>query len=473
MNLQEFQINAHKFIDWIVNYYEEIEKYPVKSQVQPGDILKSLPDNAPLNGEDIDEIFNDFCKIIIPGITHWQSPNFFAYFPANSSFPSLLAEMLTAAMGAQCMKWETSPAAAELEERVMCWVRDIIGLPDYFSGVIQDTASTSTLAAIICAREKYSNYEINENGVQDIHELKLYCSSEAHSSIEKAVKIAGLGRKCLSKIEVNNEFGIKTYELEKSIKKDISNGKRPFCVVAALGTTGSAAVDNILEIGKICKKYNLWLHIDAAYVGSILLLQEYRFLIEGIEYADSFVFNAHKWLFTNFDCSLFFVRDKENLIKTFEILLPEYLKTIPDNIVNNYCDWGIPLGRRFRALKLWFVLRSFGVTGLQGKLKYHISLGKMFKELVLNDNDFELLAPVIFNVICFRYNPSNQISEEELNRINKELLYKINKTGKIYMTHTKLNGKYTLRFVIAQTNVQESNVLNAWKLVKEIALTII
>jgi len=473
MDLQEFQINAHKFIDWIVKYYEEIEKYPVKSKVQPGDILKSLPDNAPLNGEDIDEIFNDFCKIIIPGITHWQSPNFFAYFPANSSYPSLLAEMLTAALGAQCMKWETSPAAAELEEKVLCWVRDIIGLPDYFSGVIQDTASTSTLAAIICAREKYSNYEINENGVQDVHDLKLYCSTEAHSSIEKAVKIAGLGRKCLSKIEVNNEFSIKINELEKSIIKDISNGKRPFCLVAALGTTGSAAVDNILEIGKICKKYNLWLHIDAAYIGSVLLLQEYRYLIKGIEYADSFVFNAHKWLFTNFDCSLFFVKDKVNLISTFEILLPEYLKTNPDNIVNNYCDWGIPLGRRFRALKLWFILRNYGVKGLQEKLKYHISLGKMFKELVLNDNDFELLAPAIFNVTCFRYNPNNQISKEELNRINKELLFKINKTGKIYMTHTKLNGNFTLRFVIAQTNVQERNVINAWKLIKEIILTLI
>jgi aromatic-L-amino-acid decarboxylase len=468
MDIEEFQKEAHKIVDWIVEYYKDIEKYPVKSQVLPGFIFNQLPDDPPLKADIIENIFDDFQKIIIPGISHWQSPNFFAYFPANSSYPSLLAEMLTAALGAQCMKWETSPAAAELEEKVLNWLRDMIGLPKYFTGVIQDTASTSTLAAIICARENFTHFKINNDGFDNYKFLRVYCSTETHSSIEKAVKIAGIGKKNLVKIEIDSEFRMKPEALDEAIKKDISGGYKPLCVIATLGTTGSTSVDPIKEIGEICKKYKLWLHIDAAYAGSALILPEYRKLIEGIENADSFVFNAHKWLFTNFDCSLYFVKDKDALIRTFEIN-PEYLKTKSDKLVNNYCDWGIPLGRRFRALKLWFVIRSFGVEGLMKKLRYHIALANMFKEIILKDKEFEIIAPVTFNLICFRFKPKGIGDEENLNKLNEELLNSINKTGRIYISHTKLNGKYTLRFVIAQTNVTEKNVSDAWDLIKNIS----
>lgn len=465
-NPDEFKKYAYEFIDWIVDYYKNIEDYPVKSQVKPKEILDKLPDSPPEYSESIEKIFSDFKEIILPGITHWQNPNFHAYFPANSSFPSLLAEMLMSALGVQGMKWETSPAATELEEKVMNWLKEMLGLPSNFSGVIQDTASTSTLASIICAREKYSDFKINQNGFKNFENLRVYCSTETHSSIEKAVKIAGVGKENLVKVDVDNEFKMKTDELENSIKKDIEKGFKPFCVIAALGTTGSTAVDPLEKISVICRKYNLWLHVDAAYSGSALILPEYKWMLNGIEQADSFVFNPHKWLFTNFDCSAYFVKEKEYLIRTFEIL-PEYLKTLSDNKVNNYCDWGIPLGRRFRALKLWFVIRNFGVNGLQEKLRYQISLAKSLESKIRKEKKFEILAPVNFNLICFRFKPSGVNSEERLNEINEKLLQKINSTGKIYLSHTKLNGKYTLRMVIGQTNVNEKHIEKAWNLIKE------
>lgn len=469
-NLEEFRKNAYDFIDWIVEYLRDVEKYPVKSQVKPKEIFNKLPTKAPETSESIEKIFNDFREIILPGITHWQSPNFYAYFPSNSSNPSLLAEMLMSALGVQNMKWETSPAATELEELVMNWLKQMTGLPDSFAGVIQDTASTSTLAALITAREKYSDFKINQYGFVNFENLRVYCSSEAHSSIEKAVKIAGIGRNNLVKIKVDADFKMIPSELENAIKFDLEKGFKPICVVAALGTTGSTAVDPLYEISAICQKYNLWLHVDAAYAGSALILPEYRWMIKGVERADSFVFNPHKWLFTNFDCSAYFVKDKETLIRTFEIL-PEYLKTLSDNKVNNYCDWGIPLGRRFRALKLWFVIRNYGVKGLQEKLRYQISIAQKLENEIEQENDFEILATVTLNVICFRYKPEGK-SDEELNSINENLLHTVNSTGKIYFTHTKLNGKYTLRLVIGQTNVTEKHINNAWKLIKETARTL-
>jgi aromatic-L-amino-acid decarboxylase len=468
MDIDEFKKSAHEFIDWIVEYYKNIETYPVKSQVKPHEIFNKLPDNPPMQAENIEKIFSDFQNIIIPGITHWQSPNFFAYFPANSSYPSLLAEMLTQAIGAQCMKWETSPSAAELEEKVMNWMRGMIGLPDFFTGVIQDTASTSTLTAILSAREKFSNYKINQSGFKDFINLRVYCSTETHSSIEKAVKIAGIGKDNLVKIDVDDDYKMNVTQLKYYIEKDLQKDYKPMCVVVALGTTGSTAIDPLKEIAELCKKYNIWLHVDAAFAGSALLLPEYRWMIEGIEQVDSFVFNPHKWLFTNFDCSAYFVRDKNALINSFEIL-PEYLKTRPDKEVNNYCDWGIPLGRRFRALKLWFVIRSFGVNGLQEKLRYHISLAKELEEKIRNEKDFEILAPRTLNLICFRYKPEGINSPTEHDKLNEKLLHKINDTGKIYISHTKLNGTYTLRFVIAQTNVTREHVTNAWELIKNVS----
>jgi len=468
MQVNEFRTYAHQFVDWMADYIENIEQYPVKSQVNPRQIFNQLPDNPPETGESMADIMDDFRQVILPGITHWQSPNFFAYFPANSSYPSVLAEMLTATLGTQCMIWETSPAAAELEEKMMNWLIKMLGLPDHLEGVIQDTASTATLAAILTAREKYSNYRINQSGFTGNSRLKVYCSSETHSSIEKAVKIAGFGRKNLVKIEVDSEFKMQADQLAEKIKKDIDEGNKPVCVVATMGTTSTTAIDPLREIGEVCKKYDIWLHVDAAYAGTALILPEYRWMLEGIENADSFVFNPHKWMFTNFDCSAYFVKDKKALIKTFEIL-PEYLKTRSRGGVNDYRDWGIPLGRRFRALKLWFVIRSFGISGLQEKIRYHVSLAQKLHKIIENDTSFEIMAPVPLNTVCFRYRPQQIKNREEINRLNEILLTQINKTGKLYLTHTKLHGNYVIRMVTAQTNVQESHILRAWDIIKKTA----
>jgi aromatic-L-amino-acid decarboxylase len=465
-DLNEFRKYGHQFIDWIAGYYENIEQYPVKSLVQPGDIFNQFPIDPPLNGESMDDIFSDFQQIILPGITHWQNPNFFAYFPANSSLPSLLAEMLTSALGAQCMKWDTSPAAAELEEKVMIWLRNMIGLPENFQGVIQDTASTATLCAILSAREKSTGFNVNEAGLDNQSPMRIYCSSEAHSSVERAVKIAGLGRQNLVKIEVDEQFRLQPEMLEKAIVSDLESNKKPLCVVATIGTTGSTAIDPLKEIAAICKKYKIWLHVDAAYAGSALILPEYRWMIDGIEHVDSFVFNPHKWLFTNFDCSAYFVKDKNILINTFAIL-PEYLRTQHQGKVNDYCDWGIQLGRRFRALKLWFVIRNFGIKGLQDKIRLHLSLAQEFAKNVSNDENFEILTPLTLNLVCFRFKPCEISDTNVLNELNEKLLHSINRTGKMYMTHTKLNGLFTLRLVIAQTNVEKKHVDEAWKIIKE------
>jgi aromatic-L-amino-acid decarboxylase len=471
INLDEFKIQAHKFVDWIADYYKNIEKYSVKPNIEPYQIYKKLPVKPPENGEPVEIIFKEFKEIILPGMTHWQSPNFFAYFPANSSFPSLLAEMLTAALGAQCMKWETSPAATELEETVLNWLRTMIGLPDNFHGVIQDTASTSTLCALLTSREKITDYRINNEGFKETDIYRVYCSSEAHSSVEKAVKIAGLGNRNLVKIDTDKEFCLKPSLLQKMIKEDLEKGKKPLCVVATMGTTSSTAVDPVKEIGDICKKYDVWLHIDAAHVGSALILPEYRTILKGIEQADSFVFNPHKWLFTNFDCSAYFVKDRNALVNTFQIL-PEYLKTGHQGRVNDYCDWGIQLGRRFRALKLWFVIRNFGIKGLQDKLRKHISLARYIEAKIRSDSNFELVAPVNFNLICFRFKPGKTTDNDKLNELNEKLLQQINDTGKIYLSHTRLKGVYTLRMVIGQTNVEQRHVDQAWEIIKERAYSL-
>jgi aromatic-L-amino-acid/L-tryptophan decarboxylase len=468
MNNSEFREWAHRLADNMADYYENIETYPVKSNVKPGEILAQLPSAPPAESEAMSQIMSDFERIIMPGITHWQSPNFFAYFPANGSYPSILAEMLTASLGAQCMVWDTSPAAAELEEMMMNWLKSMTGLPSGWHGVIQDTASTSTLVALLCAREKYSDFTINETGFNDINKLRVYCSSEAHSSVEKAVKIAGIGRKNLVKVATDVQYRMDTALLRKAIADDIAAGFTPLCVVAALGTTGCTSVDPLNEIASVCEEFNLWLHVDAAYAGTALLLPEYRWMIEGIEKADSFVFNPHKWMFTNFDCSAYFVKDKETLIRTFEIL-PEYLKTGNRGLVNDYRDWGIQLGRRFRALKLWFVIRSFGVTQLQEMIREHIRIARWLEKQVIENRDFEIMAPVPLSLVCFRYRPSCIIGTENLNHLNEEFLRKLNATGKIFLTHTKLKGQYTLRMSIGGTHTTQKHVEQAWELIKELA----
>jgi aromatic-L-amino-acid decarboxylase len=464
MTHSDFRNHAHKVVDWIADYLQDIEKFPVKSQAHPKEIYNQLPDSAPEQGESMDKIMQDFQNIILAGITHWQSPNFFAYFPANSSYPSVLAEMLTAALGTQCMIWETSPAAAELEEKVMNWLKRMLNLPENWHGVIQDTASSSTLCAMLSAREKYSNFDINKSGFTGNEKFRIYGSSETHSSIDKGVKIAGFGLDNLVKVQVDENQAMQPDTLKSAIKNDIKNGYKPLCVIATLGTTGTTAIDPIKQIGVICKEFNLWLHVDAAFAGSALILPEYQWMANGLDMADSFVFNPHKWLFTNFDCSAYFIKDKNILINTFTIL-PEYLKTKTTGKVNDYRDWGIALGRRFRALKLWFVIRDFGVQGLQERLRYHIQLAKNLEEKIKTHKDFELMTKRNINMLCFRYHPKNISIEKKLNQLNEQLLHSLNQTGKIFLTHTKINDRYTLRLVIGQTNVTESNVNKAWQLI--------
>jgi aromatic-L-amino-acid decarboxylase len=468
MDLTEFRANAHTLVDWMADYLEQIEHYPVRSPAQPRDIFRQLPPHPPEQGEPFANIFHDFSEIILPGMTHWQSPSFFAYFPANSSPASILAEMLTATMGAQCMSWITSPAATELEERMMQWLQELIGLPEGFTGVLQDTASIATLCSVLTAREARSSYVINQIGFTSSMKFTLYASSEAHSSVEKAIKIAGFGRESLRKIPVDENYAMIPSELERTILDDINKGFTPLGVVAAVGTTGSTAIDPLRPIGELCRKHSLWLHVDAAFAGSALALPETRWMIDGIEFADTFVFNPHKWLFTNFDCSAYFVRDVRALVRTFEIL-PEYLKTPEGEQVNNYRDWGIQLGRRFRALKLWFVIRSFGVEGLREKLRYHLTLTGAQVSRIRQSADFELLAPVPLNTICFRYHPPGVDAQEVLNGLNADILERVNQSGKAFLTHTKLSGSFAIRMVIGQTSVQEHHVLATWDLLQQAA----
>jgi len=465
MNNQEFRNHAHQLVDWMADYMENLGELPVKPDMKPGDIKNQLPASAPLHGEDFGHIFKDFKNIILPGMTHWQHPQFFAYFPTGGSEPSLLAEMLATTMGAQCMIWLTSPAAEELEERMMEWLRDALGLPPAFTGVIQDSSSSSTLVSILTAREQHSDYAINQQGFSGAEKFRVYTSSQAHSSVDKAVKIAGIGIENLIKIEVDDAFAMIPAQLEAAIQEDIRRGFKPLCVVSTIGTTSSTAIDPIGAIGLICKKYNCWHHIDASYTGTALLLPEMRWMIAGIENVDSFVFNPHKWMFTHFDCSAYFVKDKKALVDTFSIL-PEYLKTPEDKLVNNYRDWGIPLGRRFRALKLWFVMRSYGLEGMQEIIRRHIEYGQWLRAEIAATTGFEIVAPVPLNLVCFRLKPQGIEDEETLENLNKTLLNNLNNSGKILLTQTKLGGKYVLRFVAGQMHVQKQDVAKGWTLIR-------
>ena len=468
MDTTDFRKHAHDIVDWMADYLDGVERYAVRSPVRPRDILNQIPLHPPQEGEPFSHIFNDFDKIIVPGMTHWQSPGFFGYFPANNSRPSILAEMLTATLGAQCMSWITSPAATELEERMMQWLREMIGLPKNFTGVIQDTASTATLCSILTAREVMSKFTVNQMGFSPSMRFSLYASSEAHSSVEKAIKIAGFGRESLRKIQVDENFALIPAELERTILLDLDHGYTPLCVIAAVGTTGSTAIDPLRSIGEICQRHHVWLHVDAAFAGSALVVPEARWMIDGIELADTFVFNPHKWLLTNFDCSAYFVKDVEALVRTFEIL-PEYPKTSESERVNNYRDWGIQLGRRFRALKLWFVIRSYGVDGLQEIIRHHLSLTAAQVGRLRSSQDFEILAPVPLNTICFRYHPTGVDNLETLNHINADVMEHVNRSGKAFLTHTKLNRAFSIRMVIGQTSVQDEHVAATWQLLQEAA----
>ena len=462
MSIKEFKENGYKVIDWIADYYENIESYPVLSNIKPGELRKNLPKSPPQNGENFNNILSDMNDKIIPGITHWQSPNFFAYFPCNSTGPAILGDLLSSGLGVQGMLWASSPACTELESHVLDWLVDMLRLPKKFKsttsggGVIQDTASSATLCALIAAREKISNGKINESGFDD--SMRVYTSIEAHSSIEKAVKIAGIGSKNLRLIEVDQNFAMDPIKLREAINNDINKGKTPAFVCATIGTTSSTAIDPLKEIGKICDEFGIWLHVDAAMAGSASICPEYQFINDGIEYADSYCFNPHKFLLTNFDCSCLYISDKEALIKSLTIN-PEYLKTEVSDLdtVFDYRDWQVPLGRRFRALKLWSVIRYYGISGIQSHIRGHIKAAKILSDLIMHDNRFEIMAPTVLNLVCFRYKASDQF--------NTLLLNKLNKSGALYLVHTKLNNKYTIRFSIGQTNTTEEHVVNAWKFI--------
>lgn len=466
MTKKEFLKYGGELIGWIADYLDDNSQFDVKPKLSPGDVKNRLQALPPDEAENFGHSIRDFENIIAPNLTHWQSPNFHAYFNSNTSYEAVLGEMLAAGLNVNVFSWQTAPAATELEEVVMGWLRRMIGLPDSFEGVIQDTASSASLVSFLTAREKYSDYMINESGFGDFTGFRIYCSEEAHSSIEKGVKIAGFGKNNLVKIKTDDNFAMNSASLREEIQKDIAAGLKPLCVVSTIGTTGSTAVDPVKEIGEICRGFNLWHHVDAAHAGTAMLLPEYRYLLKGIEYVDTFVFNPHKWMFTNFDFSAYFVRDKEALIRTFEIM-PEYLKTSVDNRVNNYRDWGIPLGRRFRALKMWFVIRSMGVKGLQDKIRGHIELARELKQKIESHKRLELLAPMEFNTICFRFVPDKSAGEEETDNANIKLLKKLNDTGEVFLSHTRLKGKYTIRIVIGQTNTSREHTEKLWKLIKK------
>ncbi len=467
MDTEEFRRHAHAFVDWMADYLRDVERYPVRAQVKPGEIAAGLALAPPQDGEPMEAIFADFRQRVLPGITHWQHPSFFAYFPANSSPPSLLAEMLTATLGAQCMLWQTSPAATEMETRVLDWLRQMTGLPEGFTGVIQDSASSAILCAILTARERATGWRVNEEGLGAVEPLAVYCSTETHSATEKDAKVAGIGRRNVRKIAVDERFAMRPEALDAAISADLAAGTRPICVIASLGTTGVGAMDPLRPIGEICRRNRVWLHVDAAWAGSALVLPEHRDMLDGIEHVDSFVFNPHKWMFTNFDCSAHFVRDPEALIRTLEIL-PEFLKTRERSRVIDYRDWGVPLGRRFRALKLWFVLRAYGVRGIQDQIRAHVDLARELERSIAAAPDFELLAPRSLALLNFRYRPA-VVPPEGLDALNARLLETLNDSGALYLTQNRVAGAFALRFSIGQTGTERRHVEAAWGAIQDTA----
>jgi aromatic-L-amino-acid decarboxylase len=464
MRVDEFRRRGRETIDWIADYYEKIEAFPVLSRVKPGEIRAALPPNAPQRGESFDRMLRDVSEILLPGITHWQSPNFFAYFPSNTSGPSILAELISAGLGVQGMLWATSPACTELEAHVLDWLVQMLGLPEKFlssgagGGVIQDTASSASLCALLAARERATAGRSGEEGCDG--GLTAYASTQAHSSIEKAMKIAGFGRRNLRAIEVDGSYAMRPDELARAIAQDRSAGKTPVFACATVGTTSSNAIDPLRAVGEICRREGLWLHVDAAMAGTAAICPEFRAMQDGAELADSYCFNPHKWMFTNFDCDCFYVADRAALAGALGIL-PEYLRNAASasGAVIDYRDWQIPLGRRFRALKLWFVIRHYGVQGLQTHIRRHVELAQLFANWVRGDERFELAAPAPLNLVCFRLRRGDDA--------NQALLDRLNASGDLYLTHTRLAGRLTLRMSIGQTHTEQRHVERAWRRICE------
>lgn len=464
MSPEEFRKHGHAVVDWIADYYRRIESFPVLAQVAPGEVRASLPGSMPSNGDPFEAILRDVEKLILPGVTHWQSPNFFAFFPGNASAPAILGDLLSSGLGVQGMLWATSPACTELETLVLDWLVPALGLPEKFlststgGGVIQDTASSAILCAVLPARERATQFQSNKTGVQQ--KFCAYASAQAHSATEKAIGIAGIGRENLRLVPVDQNLAMDPASLAHAIEADRNAGATPFFVCATVGTTSSNAIDPVPAIGPICRQHGAWLHVDAAMSGTAALCPEYRYLHAGIEHADSYCFNPHKWMFTNFDCDCFYVADRAALIRTMSIV-PEYLRNqaTESGSVIDYRDWQIPLGRRFRSLKLWFVLRHYGIEGLQHHIREHVRLAQQFAKWVQEDERFELSAPAPLNLVCFRLRHSDQA--------NQRLMQALNQSGSMYLTHTRLNDRFVIRLCVGQTNTTEKHVRQAWKRIQD------
>jgi len=469
MSPDAFREHGHDLVDWIADYYEHVEDFPVQSPLSPSDVRDRLPEAPPETGEDFAAMMEDVEDIILPGLLHWQSPNFFGYFPANTSGPSILGELLSAGLGVQGMLWATSPACTELETHVLDWLVDMLALPEGFKstedggGVIQDTASSASLCSLLAARERATDGATNEQGGDG--RLVAYASTQAHSSIEKAVKIAGLGREQLRLIDVDATYAMRPDALATQIEQDRAEGLTPCYVCATVGSTSSNAMDPLDAIGRICCDEDVWLHADAAMAGTAALCPEFRGMHDGLEHADSYCFNPHKWMFTNFDCDAFFVKDRTALINALSIL-PEYLRNeaTESGAVIDYRDWQVPLGRRFRALKLWFVIRHYGVDGLRHHVRRHVELAQEFAGWVDASDAFERVAPVPLNLVCFRHVEGDAASESIMERLNA--------SGDLFMTHTKLDGQFTLRLCVGQTHTERRHVERAWARLQEEAAVV-
>jgi len=466
MSPAEFRRFGHAAIDWVADYYERVESLPVLSRVRPGDIRAALPEHPPQQGEPFEAVLRDVSARILPGITHWQSPNFFAYFPANASGASILGDLISSGLGVQGMLWATSPACTELETHVLDWMAEMLDLPPRFrstgigGGVIEDSASSAALCALLAARERATGLASNARGCRD--RLTAYTSGQAHSSIEKGAKIAGIGRENLRLIGVDANFALRPDLLAQQINADRQAGCIPFFAAATMGTTSSNAIDPLPEIGRICREQGLWLHVDGAMAGTAALCPEFRHLQAGLELADSYCFNPHKWMFTNFDCDCFYVADRAALIQALSIL-PEYLRNqaTETGAVIDYRDWQIPLGRRFRALKLWFVIRHYGVQGLQHHVRRHVALAQEFAGWVRADPDFELAVPAPLNLVCFRHRGGDNL--------NQALMDRLNASGALYLTHTRLQDRLTLRLCVGQTHTERHHVEQAWRRIRQTA----
>ena len=470
MNAKEFRRFGHELIDWIGDYFERIEELPVLSQIEPGDLKAQIPTSPPRQGEAMSEIIADVDRLIVPALTHWSHPSFFAYFATSTSAPGVFGELLSAAFDNKAMLWRTSPASTELEEVTLDWLRQMMGLDAGYSGIIYDTASVSSMHAIAAAREGVE-LRIREEGMSgrtDLPLLRVYVSEHSHSSIEKGVIALGLGQRGLRKIPTDAEFRMDVAELKRAIAEDKANGFVPFCVVATVGTTSTSSIDPVAEIIPVGEEHAMWLHVDAAYAGSAAVVPELQYILKGCERADSVAVNPHKWLFTPFDLSVLYCRHMDLLRRAFA-LVPEYLKTPEQEQVRNGSDYGIQLGRRFRALKLWMIIRYFGHDGLAARIREHCRLAKLFASWVTEAHEWELLAPVPLGLVCFRACPEIEAGNEELRSrkldvLNEAILHGVNATGKALLSHTRLHDKLTLRLSIGNIRTTERHVRHVWEL---------